>query len=149
MQPHHGEIQTLTDSENIGVLREEDHAHLACHVKDDLYVVPITYAFEDGHIYSHSQEGKKIEMMRQNPNVCIQVEQIQDFFHWKSVIVWGKFEELKGNESSSAMRWYAKKLAERGNWRVSSLQLDMSAILESAVMFKIKVQKATGRYESK
>ena len=39
-------------------------------------------------------EGKKIEMMRKNPEVCFQVDAIADLLNWESVICWGKFEEI-------------------------------------------------------
>lgn len=37
---------------------------------------------------------KKIEMMRKNPKVCFEVDDIKNIFSWKSVIAWGTFEEI-------------------------------------------------------
>jgi nitroimidazol reductase NimA-like FMN-containing flavoprotein (pyridoxamine 5'-phosphate oxidase superfamily) len=33
-------------------------------------------------------------MMRKNPDVCFEVEEIKSFNHWKTVVGWGQFEEL-------------------------------------------------------
>lgn len=148
MKPHHGEIKILNSAENIKLLDRGRIGHLACHVKDDIYLVPITYAFEDGYIYSHSKHGQKIQMMRKNPRVCVQVEEVHDFFRWKSVIAWGRFEELSGNEATLAMRKLILKVNEdEKDIRRSELELDLSAQLETAVIYRIKIEKSTGRSE--
>ena len=36
-------------------------------------------------------------MMRNNPNVCFQVDSIENMTNWRSVVLWGTFEELKGD----------------------------------------------------
>lgn len=148
MKPHHGEIKSLNSAESIKLLEQNRFGHLACHTKDDIYIVPITYAFEDGCIYSHSKLGKKIEMMRKNPQVCIQVEEVRDFFRWKSVIAWGRFEELKGDKATIAMRRLIQNVAEKeNNIRRSELEIDLSAQLEAAIIFQIKIERSTGRCE--
>lgn len=148
MKPHHGEIKTLDSAECIRLLEKSRLGHLACHVKDDVYLVPVTFSFEDGYFYSHSRPGKKIEMMRKNPNVCIQVEELQDFFQWKSVIAWGRFEELKGDEATIAMRRLIQKVMEKEpDKRRSELEVDLTALLETAIIYRIKVERSTGRYE--
>ncbi|MDX1762330.1 MAG: pyridoxamine 5'-phosphate oxidase family protein, partial [Christiangramia sp.] len=68
---------------------------IGCYSDNEVYVVPITYAYEDGYIYGHTREGKKIDMMRKNPNVCFEVDVVDNMSNWRSVISWGKFEELK------------------------------------------------------
>lgn len=149
MQPHHGEIKTLSTTEIMKLLEKSRYAHLACHNKDEVYLVPITMAFQDGYIYSHSGAGHKIDLMRQNPNVCVQAEEVSDFFHWKSVIAWGKFEELKGDEALQGMRWLIRKVVDKEpTQKKSDLELDMSALLETQIIYRIKIDKATGRYEN-
>ena len=33
-------------------------------------------------------------MMRNNPKVCFQADEMKDMANWKSVITWGNFEEI-------------------------------------------------------
>lgn len=148
MKPHHGEIKNLNSEDCHKLLQRNRFGHLACHVKDDIYLVPITYTFEDGYIYSHSRLGQKIQMMRKNPHVCVQVEEVDDFFRWKSVIVWGRFEELKDDEAKIAMRRLIQNVAVSadGNRR-SELETDFAALLEMAIIYRIKIERSTGRYE--
>ena len=148
MKPIHGNINTLSEAESLQLLARNTFAHLACHIHDQIYVLPITYAFEDGYFYSHSKPGRKIEMMRKNSSICIQVEEVQDFFHWKSVIAWGKFEELKEDRASSAMRLLIRKVVGKGD-AISPLELDLTAQLESTIIYQMKVDSISGRFESK
>jgi len=102
-------------------------------------------------IYSHSENGKKLNMMRSNPSICVQVDDVRDFFHWKSVIAWGNFEELKGIEASSGMRLLLQNILRKqeSSQEPSSLEIDFSSILETSTIFRMKPRKITGRYEGR
>ena len=67
---------------------------LGCVDNGEPYVVPINHYFEDGSIYSHSQPGRKIDILRSNPRACLQVDYIEDDFNWRSAIAYGVFEEI-------------------------------------------------------
>ena len=41
--------------------------HLGCCADNTSYVVPIAYAYDGTHIYSHAREGTKIDLMRKIP----------------------------------------------------------------------------------
>lgn len=71
---------------------------LGCHADGETYVVPVSYAYHGGYIYIRSFEGLKISMMRKNPEVCFQIDKIKDMADWKSVILWGTYEELTKEE---------------------------------------------------
>jgi nitroimidazol reductase NimA-like FMN-containing flavoprotein (pyridoxamine 5'-phosphate oxidase superfamily) len=75
---------------------------VGCHADGVTYVVPVTYAYDDGSVYAHSAEGQKMRMMRANPQVCFEVEEVLDLCCWKSVVAQGTFEELHGDEATRA-----------------------------------------------
>ena len=60
------------------------------------YIVPISYAYDGESIVCHTQEGLKMEMMRKNPLVCFQVDDMDDLSRWKSVICWYKNRNRRG-----------------------------------------------------
>ena len=91
-------IGTLTKGQCKRILIAGMVGRIGCHSSGKTYVIPITYVFDGGYIYAHSKEGLKVNMMRQNTDVCFQVDDIDNLSNWRSVIVWGKFEELKTNE---------------------------------------------------
>ncbi|HEX7676010.1 MAG TPA: pyridoxamine 5'-phosphate oxidase family protein [Bdellovibrio sp.] len=146
MKPYHHNLQSLSTTEARALFEECSFGHLACHHQKELYLVPISYLYVDNTIYSHSAPGRKIDLMRKNPEVCVQVEKIEDFYHWKSAIAWGTFEELRDDEASRAMRMLIMKMNQAVELG-SSLALDMTAQIESAIIYKINVKSITGRFE--
>ena len=91
-------IEQLPPNEVESLLKEQVVGRIGCYDGSSVYVVPISYAYEDGCIYCHSHEGKKIQIMRNNPGICFQVDEMRDMSNWKSVIAWGEFEELSEND---------------------------------------------------
>ena len=80
------------------VLHDQLVGRIGCHLNGKTYIVPINYAYNDPYVYVYSLPGKKVEMMRQNNEVCFEVDEIYDMSNWKSVVAWGAFEELKGSD---------------------------------------------------
>ncbi len=67
------------------------------------YIIPLNFGYKEGVIYFHSaKEGKKIDLMQQNPNVCFEVDNHTKFkkaalacdwgIEYCSIIGWGKAE---------------------------------------------------------
>src|SRR4030095_581230 len=85
---------------NISLEEIEDVLHsqllgrIGCHADNITYIVPISYAYDGKYIYAHTQEGMKVDIMRKNPQVCFEVENMSNMGNWKSVICWGEFEEV-------------------------------------------------------
>ncbi len=67
------EITDLKDIE--GILGRGFVCHLGLTDGARAYIVPLNYAYMDNAIYIHSaSEGKKIDMMKANNNVCFQID---------------------------------------------------------------------------
>ncbi|WBM79337.1 pyridoxamine 5'-phosphate oxidase family protein [Cryobacterium breve] len=75
------------------VLHTSVVGRIGCHSDGRTYIVPITYAYDGDTVYAHSAAGTKVEMMRANPAVCFEVEQLDDLASWRTVVAWGEFEE--------------------------------------------------------
>lgn len=86
--------RVLSDVEALDVIKSGKVGRLGCIDNQEPYVVPINYLVDDGSIYSHSLPGRKIDAMRAHPRACLQVDQIDDDFHWRSAIAFGNFEEI-------------------------------------------------------
>jgi nitroimidazol reductase NimA-like FMN-containing flavoprotein (pyridoxamine 5'-phosphate oxidase superfamily) len=131
----------------------QTHAHLGCHADGKTYVVPISYVYSDKKVYGYTIDGMKIKMMRKNPEVCVQVELIDDNAHWQSVIAWGTFRELSGREADEAIQLFRNRLHP---YRNSSTQRPKHSLEQvkasysnesSMVAFEISVSEMTGRFE--
>ncbi len=139
------EIDALLESQIVG--------RLACCVEDNPYVVPMSYAYDGEYIYAHAKDGKKIQMMRKNPNICFQVDKMEDMANWQSVIVWGEYEELTSRiERNLALKILMERILPivssetvhlSPHWPFPPQKIDSI----SGIVFRIKVQKVTGRFE--
>lgn len=137
------------------LLHSEAIAHLGCHVEGRTYVVPITYAYADGALLLHSLEGLKLEMLRKNPKVCVEIDHVDDLANWRSVIAWGEFEELKGEEAEHAMEVLRSRFVGRS---VSETSVMPSKLRHSTIgrhapapagtsVCRILLTEKTGRFE--
>ncbi len=148
MKYEHGKISILDPRENLEILERNYYGHLGCTDSDQAYVTPVTYAMEDGYIYSHSKPGHKISLMRDHPKVCLQVEEIQNLFNWKSVLINGIFEELNDIQSAMGMRLLIKRITSLVSQpKFSNIEIDTDAIFASAIVYRIKIENISGRFE--
>ncbi len=141
------EIEDLISHQFIG--------RIGCYADEVNYVVPVSYAYDGTYVYSRSFEGMKVKMMRQNPNVCFEVDNTKNLANWQSVITWGEFEEIKNTaERAKALQ----KLQDRILPIISSETMhitpqwpfspnDMNSI--EGIIYRIRLTKKTGRYEKK
>lgn len=98
-------IEELSDEEIDVFLREQFVARIGCHVDGETYVVPVIYAWDGECAWVMSIEGRKVEMMRANPQVCVEVDEYDadGKGSWKSVIAQGEYEELGSAAVPSAL----------------------------------------------
>lgn len=140
------QIQTVLQSGLIG--------RIGCHADGLTYVVPISYAYDGKYIYCHTEEGKKLTIMRKNPRICFQVDEMRDMGNWKSVILQGIFEELTAPQD---INHAVQTLVGRYLPVVSSVtthlgkfwpfqQEDYSDL--DGIVFRIRIVEQSGRFES-
>ena len=135
------------------VVRQQVIARLGCYADGKVYVVPVSYAYDGNYFYLISRDGKKIETMRKNPSVCLQIDDMQNMSSWQSVILWGEFEELTEPEDR--------------NYALNQLMNRMTPMFSSeifritphwpfpedqpesipGIVYRIKITEMTGRFE--
>ena len=87
-------IGLMSADEVEAMLRRHHVGRLACSANDRPYVVPITYAYDGGCVYAYSTLWRKIEVMREQPLVCFEVDEIDGPASWRCVVTEGIYEEL-------------------------------------------------------
>ena len=87
-------LRELNNIQIEALLKDQLIGRIGCHVAGVTYIVPINYVYDGVNIYCHSAKGMKIDMMRENPEVCFEVDSIKDITNWQSVILLGKSEEI-------------------------------------------------------
>lgn len=87
-------ISELNDQEARELLERNNLGRLGCCDNGQPYVVPINYWFDGEHVYIHALPGRKIDALRAHPQACLQVDELADSFHWRSVLVFAHYEEI-------------------------------------------------------
>jgi nitroimidazol reductase NimA-like FMN-containing flavoprotein (pyridoxamine 5'-phosphate oxidase superfamily) len=133
---------------------------------DRPYVVPISYAYRDGAVYCHSAQGRKVQALRTQPEVCFEVDELDHIDRWRSVIAWGRFEQLVGADAQRAMELLVDRFrplvpaAADGNQgaevgmlrtldipRLAEAQATVGRPATAAVVFRVDLHTLTGREE--
>jgi nitroimidazol reductase NimA-like FMN-containing flavoprotein (pyridoxamine 5'-phosphate oxidase superfamily) len=133
-------IGLMTADEVEATLRRHRIGRIGCSVNDRPYVVPITYAYDGAYVYAYSGLGRKIEVMREQPLVCFEVDEIDGDVSWRSVIAEGVYEELIDDG------------ARRG--ALALLAADTAQVVPRTpsgagrlVVFRLRLTERSGRFE--
>lgn len=131
------------------LLHAQALGHLGVHAAGRTYVVPIAYAWDGDTVVVHSLEGRKIDAMRRDPRVCLQVERIETPERWQSVVVQGTFEELSGAAAARALARCVERLLPPPDPDGPPRPADPFVpphLSDRVVMFRIRPEEVTGRY---
>jgi uncharacterized protein len=133
----------LRETDSLAILNEGSLGRHGCIAAGRPYVVPVNYIFDGKDIYIHSLPGKKIDALRANPRVCLQVDEIKDSYHWRSVIAYGIFEEVSSEETRENV---LSKLYSRLP-HMTPVESKLVEGLKETIVFRIKVDEITGMGE--
>ena len=114
------------------------------------YIVPMSFGYQDNILYFHcAKEGRKIECIRQNPQVCFEFDEdatplphekaCRWSMKYKSIIGYGRVEFIRGTEDKRCaleiiMRQYSQE------------QFEFPAPeIEKITIFKIVIEQMSGK----
>jgi hypothetical protein len=123
-------------------LRGQRIARLGCHADGVTYVVPLIYAYEDGAVVAVTTEGRKTAMLRENPRVCVEVDEYDadGKGSWRSVIAHGTCEELAGEEIGPALTLMRERFA-----RTAGRAAEPRPLGPNVVVLRIRLDEISGR----
>ena len=132
----------LSRSEIDEFLRGQRIARLGCHADGITYVVPLIYAYEDDAIVAVTTEGRKTAMLRENPGVCVEIDEYDSDGNgsWRSVIAQGTSEELSGEAIEPALDLLRERFARTAGRAAEPRQLG-----PSVVVLRIALDEVSGR----
>ncbi len=116
------------------------------------YVLPFNFGYSEGYIYLHSDnKGKKIEVLKQNPEVCLTFSTDHEMFHvhdhvacsygmaYRSVLVQGKVEFIEEKEAKIvAMNKFMRQYVDR-DFSYSD------PAINNVSLYRVKVEDFTGK----
>ena len=148
-------IGILSTEASKEILQSNILGRIGCYDGSRIYVVPVNYVFDGKYIIAHSVVGMKIQIMRKNPQVCFEVDVMKSMTHWKSVIVWGQYQELNNErERYAAMKLFVERTM---HMKISETaippELSENRVHPRSpgnirpVVYRIVIEEITGRYE--
>ena len=114
------------------------------------YVVPLNFGYNAGVLYFHSApEGKKVDLLKQNPRVCFEMDRIIKMITHEDACEWGvKYESVIGYGQA--------RIIESDDEKVEALDRIMSQYskksysypedaLKKTLLFKVVIEAMTAK----
>ncbi len=142
-------IHEMTDEECRACLSGRVVARLACALDNQPYVVPIHLNLAGDYFYGYATLGQKIEWMRRNRLVCLEIESVTTNTQWETIVVFGEFEELPAAAASEEARQVADGLFQATAmwWEPAAVPL-ADHDPRAPIVFRIRISRMTGRRAS-
>lgn len=138
-------VEDMSPAEMHALLQRESFGHLGCSRDGRPYVVPMNYAYDGKDMYFFTTQGMKTQFIDANPKVCLQVEEVTDSSHWRSVMVIGTAERLtRSDDTQRAMT----AITERNpslTPAISATQLDAIGRAVDIALYRITPELIDGR----
>jgi uncharacterized protein len=132
-----GAVHVLPEDQIEELLRSAIVGRIACCDHGGRpYLVPLAFGYDGNALYAHSGPGRKIQIMRQNPLVSVEVDEATAADRWRSVVAEGRYEEI-----SQPAEW------QRALRMIYPEPASLPALPGETVLFRIVLTQKSGRFE--
>lgn len=138
------EFRDLTGEEIDAILTRNNVGRLAFAFHDRVDIQPIHYVYADGWLYGRTSEGEKTGTLQHNQWVAFEVDEIEDVFTWRSVVVHATFTMIDPEESEAAAAIW-EKAAKKISRLVPKAFTDEDPVPFRDVLFRMYVNNVRGR----
>ena len=149
------ELQITDENQIRAILDTAKVVHLGMCVDNEPYVVPMNYGYtmEDGHlvIYLHSAlRGKKLDMIRKNPNVFIELDCDRNPFEGELRCQYGlSYSSLMGQGKARIIENVEEKMAAMTALMKTQTQKDFTfneKLVSIVAVVRIDVEEYTAKH---
>ena len=133
------------------IIRRAQVCRLACVDNGMPYIIPLCFGYEPGALYFHAaQQGRKLDILRQNPQVCFEFDIDQELVRGESVCEWGmKYRSVIGFGIASILEDVGVKKTALDcimqQYQAQEPYTYSDASLEKTVIIKIDIKAMTGK----
>lgn len=138
-------IRPLSTEEIHAILARNHVGRIAYGRGTRIDIEPIHYVYADGWLYGRTSHGSKLDTTGYAwwP-VAFEVDEVEDLFHWRSVVVHGGFYTIPP-EGADWERQEWSKGVELLRGLIPETFTEGDPVPHRNVVFRIAVQEATGR----
>jgi uncharacterized protein len=138
-------VEDMSPAEMHALLQRESFGHLGCARDNRPYVVPMHYAYDGKELYFFTTQGMKTQFIDANAQVCLQVEEIKDSTHWRSVMVIGRAIEITDKEETERAMKFITERNPSLTPAISATQLDSMGRAVDIALYRITPEIIDGR----
>jgi uncharacterized protein len=139
------DIDEMGQKEIQEFLQQGGYGHLGFIHEGKPCVMPMQYYLEDAEIYLFTTEGIKTHDIDANPEICLQVEEIHDSSHWRSVIVNGRADRLTDQPEIDRVRQFIKERNPTLSPAINRTWTDSLGRAEVAAIYRLHPTEMSGR----
>lgn len=149
--------QEITDKSIIEeILSTSEVCRLGFIDNDRAYILPFNYGYQDGFIYIHcAKEGKKIDLIKKNNFVCIEIEQVAKIERYDKACKWATtYRSILGYGKVEIITDYEQKrkgldeiMKHNGADSSNDLNYEKSQV-DSISLLKVEITEMTGKQSS-
>lgn len=139
------DIDEMGKKEINELLQKVSLGHLGCSLDGQPYVMPMHYYFDEPNIYIFTTVGMKTKYIDVNPLVCLQVEEVHNLEHWRSVTVNGKAEHITEQQEIDRVMEFVKSINPSLSPALNRTWIDAWGRTEDMALYQIHPTEMSGR----
>lgn len=126
------------------LLKRHHVGRMAYCYHDHVDIAPIHYVYSDGWLFARTSHGRKMDALGHAPWVAFEVDEIDDVFDWRSVVVHGPVHAMEREGSSLDAQHWARGI-ELLRDIVPETGTDDDPVPFRELVFGIYLQRVSGR----
>jgi nitroimidazol reductase NimA-like FMN-containing flavoprotein (pyridoxamine 5'-phosphate oxidase superfamily) len=139
------EVREMSREEIARLLGRGWYGHLGCSRDGHPYVVPLSYAYDEGDLYFFTTEGTKTEFIAANHEVCFQVEEVEGPERWQSVMLTGRAELLSDTAEVEHAMFLVSERNPSLSPALSRTKIGAWTRLSRIALYRLRPEAAYGR----
>ncbi|GAB3909029.1 hypothetical protein GCM10028803_45910 [Larkinella knui] len=141
-------LTELTPEVIDSMLVNQYFGRIGCAADDRILIEPVMYYYDGNVILGLTREGTKTQLLRKNPHVAFEIDEMLSENVWRSVLIEGTFEELEGDDRDYALYLLEHRkipvfAGEKMGYPGEITPPDHKAVYP--VVYRIRIQSKTGR----
>jgi uncharacterized protein len=137
-------FRDLTGEEIDAVLARNRVGRLAFAFHDRVDIQPLHYVYDNGWLYGRTSEGEKTGMVQHNQWVAFEVDEVEDTFRWRSVVVHASFNIIDPESTEASAELWAKA-AKLISIVVPQAFTDEDPVPFRDILFRMSIHDVRGR----
>ena len=138
-------VEDMSPADMHALLQRQTFGHLGCSRDGRPYVVPMHYAYDGKELYFFTTEGMKTQFIEANPQVCLQVDEVTNSSHWRSVMVIGRAARLTNPEETQRAMQLITERNPSLTPAISATQVDSWGRAVDIALYRITPEVIDGR----